>query len=135
MVDTNSLTIWPSPSPLSSHLPQLNTHSFPLFRLLTTTLSRNHPFPIPLPSCPTRSFVISPRSTASMANASMLPRSKLFPDDSSFFSSVSPLSPKSFTNTFASVPAPRTSPVFTEILYLIAVGRRGKRKKELDHLL
>lgn len=80
-------------------------------------------FHIPLLSCHTRHFDISPilsmslninRSSWSFSNELLLV--------SDFFrwsSPVSPLEPKRMTYTLASVPAPGTLEVFTEILYVV----------------
>ena len=73
-------------------------------------------------TCPT-----FPISDASGLNRSVLPLSNLFllfSDACNAKSPVSPLSPNILRVTLASVPAPRTSPVFTDTWYEVAATQQ-----------
>lgn len=87
-------------------------------------------FHIPLLSCHTRHFDISPILSMSLCvNTSSWSFSNGLLLVSDFFrwsSPVSPFEPKRMTYTLASVPAPGTLEVFTEILYVVPGNKIGE---------
>ena len=88
-----------------------------------STLSRSHPLPHPPPSWKTKTSLSSPRSFfATRSNASTASRSKSSASWSNGMSPEEPFAPKISTLTAASVPAPRSSPVYVVILYSVGMS-------------
>ena len=70
-----------------------------------------------------KDFFVVYKSSSKLNNFSYFLRSKLFLESLSFISAELPSLLKSVMKTFASVPAPRTSPVWVDIVYLCSEGK------------
>mmetsp|Transcript_10814 Transcript_10814/g.30671 ORF Transcript_10814/g.30671 Transcript_10814/m.30671 type:complete len:237 (-) Transcript_10814:1629-2339(-) len=105
-----------SPCFLSIQPLNLNTVTSPDLVSATSTLSKCHAAPRPLPSLITLIFWRTPMSAVETKKWSTIALSKLLAEVSSLSGSDCPASPISTMKTLLSVPAPRRSLVYTAIL-------------------